>query len=52
MDAQDDSQVTAGAVGGCMERVKSVTANLQALTTHTLAVMEETCQVPASGPSI
>ncbi|KAL3133016.1 hypothetical protein ABBQ38_006925 [Trebouxia sp. C0009 RCD-2024] len=40
----NDAEVRVRDVGGSLERVKNVTVNLHALTTHTLAAMEQECQ--------
>lgn len=45
MLVQNDAEVRVRDVGGSLERVKNVTVNLHALTTHTLAAMEQECQV-------
>lgn len=45
MLVQDDSEGQVRDVGGGLERVKNMTVNLHALTTHTLSEMEQKCQV-------
>lgn len=42
---QNDAELRVKHVGGTLEHVKNVTVNLHALTTHTLATMEQECQV-------
>ena len=42
---QNDSEARVRDVGGSLERVKNVTVNLHALTTHTLDEMQQECQV-------
>lgn len=44
---QDGAEVAGKGVGGSLERVKHTTLNLHALTAHTLAEMDDQCQVKA-----
>ena len=52
MLVQDESEVPVRDVGGSLERVRNVTVNLHALTTHTLSDMEQDCQVEQCNSSL